>query len=81
MKDLTIEDLANSKDKNIDYEVLQSFFNEKLQEIYEKDKAIPILDYADIRYSAMIDLLYEMMPSLKEDISENETGYKLEKTI
>ena len=57
----TIEDLIDEKNKK----ELCFFFNRKLKELYEKKKATPVFDYADIRYTAMIDLIYEIMPSLK----------------
>ena len=65
----TIEDLIDEKNKNIDYQELYFFFNQKLKELYEKEKVTPLFDYADIRYTAMIDLIYEIMPSLKEEIA------------
>lgn len=64
----TIEKLIDSNQKSIDYQELYSFFNQKLNELYQKDKVEPLFDYQEIRYSAMIDLIYEIMPSLKKDI-------------
>ena len=65
----TIENLDDVKSKNIDHQKLYFFFNQKLKELYEKEKATPLFDYADIRYTAMIDLIYEIMPSLKDEIA------------
>ena len=69
MKSETIENLDGVKNRNIDYQELYFFFNQKLKELYEKEKVTPLFDYADIRYTAMIDLIYEIMPSLKEEIT------------
>jgi len=69
MKSETIEDLIGEKNKNINYQKLYFFFNRKIKEIYKKEKATPLFDYADIRYTAMIDLIYAIMPSLKEEIA------------
>ena len=69
MRSETIDDLIDEKNKNIDYQKLYFFFNRKLKEIYKKEKVTPLFDYADIRYTAMIDLIYEIMPSLKKEIA------------
>lgn len=66
MKSETIENLDDVKSGNVDHHELYFFFNQKLKELYEKEKVTPLFDYADIRYTAMIDLIYEIMPSLKE---------------
>jgi len=68
MKIETIEDLMNSKNENISKKQLYEFFNYKLKELYDKDKSENIFDYDDIRYTAMIELIYELMPSLKNEI-------------
>jgi len=65
MKNNIIEDLIDDNKNKIDFQKLQFFMNEKLNELYQKEKTTPLFDYHDIRYSAMIDLIYEMMPSLK----------------
>ena len=65
---VTIENLKDIDNNNIDYEKLYSFMNQKLTELYKKEKTVPILDYQDIRYSAMIDFIYEIMPSLKKEL-------------
>ena len=65
----TIEELFNSKNNNVDYEELHAFFNKKLKELYEQDKSTPLMDYDDIRYSSQIDLIYELMPSLRNEIN------------
>lgn len=64
----TIESLVDAEDKSIDCKELYTFLNQRLKELYEKERVTPLFDYADIRYSAMIDLLYEIMPSLKEEL-------------
>jgi Ca2+-binding EF-hand superfamily protein len=70
MKPKTIEDLVDPEDdKSIEYQKLHRFLNQKLTELYEKEKATPLFDYLDIRYTAMIDLIYELMPSLKEELT------------
>ena len=66
----TIEDLVDSE--SISYQDLQLLFREKLNELYEKDQTIPLFDYLDIRYSAMIDLLCELMPSIKQNLEIND---------
>jgi len=65
----TIEDLIDGGGNNIDSQELYNFLNQKLKELYEKDKAEPLLDYSEIRYSAMIDLIYEIMPSLRNELN------------
>ena len=47
---------------------IHDFLNQKLKGLYEKDKAEPLQDYSEIRYSAMIDLIYELMPSLRNEL-------------
>ena len=64
----TIEDLIDVGGKNIDSKELYEFLNNKLQDLYQKDKVEPLFDYSEIRYSAMIDLIYELMPSLRNEI-------------
>ena len=81
MESKTIEDLINSKGQNIDYRDLHSFLNQKLKELYDKEKSTPLLDYSDIRNSAMIDLIYEIMPSLKDEIDLKEDGNQIEKSV
>lgn len=66
MKEKTIDDISNAQ-RTIDYHELQLFMHEKLKELYDKDRQTPLFDYEQIRYSAMIDLLHELMPSLKEE--------------
>ena len=68
MKIKTIDNLIEKGENNIDYQKLYLFMNQKLDDIYQKEKIIPLFDYQDIRYSAMIDLIYEIMPSLKKDL-------------
>ena len=76
-----IDKLVNKNSMSIDYDDLQSFLNEKLNEIYAKEKITPLFDYADIRYSAMIDLLYEIMPSLKDKRITDKSEYIVEKPL
>ena len=64
----TIEDLINVGDNHISSKELYDFLNQKLKGLYEKDKAEPLYDYSEIRYSAMIDLIYEIMPSLRNEL-------------
>ena len=64
----TIEELINAGCNQIDSQELYDFLNHKLKELYEKDKAEPLQDYSEIRYSAMIDFLYELMPSLRNKL-------------
>jgi len=66
MKPKTIENL-DAKDEDINHQEIYLFLNQKLNDLNEKEKATPLFDYEDIRYSAMIDLIYEIMPSLKEE--------------
>ena len=42
---------------------------QKLDELYKKDRDTPLFDYDQIRYSAMIDLIYEIMPSLRQELA------------
>lgn len=65
---VTIENLTDGDKKNIDYAKLYSFMNKKLKDLYQREKIIPLFDYQDIRYSAMIDFIYEIMPSLKNEL-------------
>jgi len=67
----TIEDLFKSDNNSINKKDLSTFFNKRLQELYIKDKKEPLFDYDEIRYSAIIDFIYEMMPSLKQEIDIN----------
>ena len=64
----SIEELFNSKNNNVDLEELHSFFNKKLKELYNQDSQTPLLDYDDIRFSSQIDLIHELMPSLRSEI-------------
>ena len=64
----TIEDLIEVGGNNINSQELYHFLNNKLKVLYQKDKAEPLFDYSEIRYSAMIDLIYELMPSLRDEI-------------
>ncbi len=68
MENKTIDELFGTNNQKVDYEELHAFFNKKLNELYEKDKTTPLLDYDDIRYSSMIDFIYDIMPSLKDEI-------------
>ena len=68
MENKTIDELFGTNSQEVDYEKLHAFFNKKLNELYEKDKATPLLDYDDIRYSSMIEFIYDIMPSLKDEI-------------
>jgi len=65
---VTIENLTDGDKKNIDYEKLYSLMNKKLKDLYQKEKITPLFDYQEIRYSAMIDFIYEIMPSLKNEL-------------
>ena len=64
----TIEDLIDVGGNHISSKELYDFLNQKLKGLYEKDKAEPLYDYSEIRYSAMIDLIYEIMPSLRNEL-------------
>ncbi len=64
----TIEELIDVGDNHINSKELYDFLNQKLKGLYEKDKAEPLYDYSEIRYSAMIDLIYELMPSLRNEL-------------
>ena len=64
----TIEELIDVGGKKIDSQELHDFLNHKLKELYEKDRQENLFDYSEIRYSAMIDLLYELMPSLRNEL-------------
>ena len=72
MESKTIEELFQSNNKSIDFDGLSSFFNDKLNDLYMKEKGTNLLDFDEIRYSAMIDLIYEIMPSLRDEISLND---------
>jgi len=69
----TIEELVNSRNQTIDSEELYHFLHQKLDELYKKDQAEPLLDYAEIRYAAMIDVIYELMPSLRNDLTPEQS--------
>jgi len=71
MESITIDKLVDEKGESINAKDLRFFLNNKLDELYEKDKNIPLLDYEEIRSAAMIDLIYEIMPSLRQDIDLN----------
>jgi hypothetical protein len=64
----SIESLIDGKNNNIDYEKLHYFMSEKLNDLYNKGKTIPLGDYQDIKNSAIIDFIYEILPSLKEGL-------------
>jgi len=64
----TIEDLIDVGGKHIDSQELHDLLNHKLKELYEKDRQENLFDYSEIRYSAMIDLIYEIMPSLRNEL-------------
>ena len=81
MESITIDKLVDEENDSIDSKELRFFLNQKLNELYEKDKTTPIFDYEDIRYSAMIDLIYDMMPSLREDIKLDDAQKPTNKTI
>ncbi len=68
MKTNTIENLVGEGENSIDYQKLYLFMNQKLDDLYKKEKVTPLFDYQDIQYSAMIDLIYEIMPSLKNKL-------------
>jgi hypothetical protein len=68
MKTKTIENLITKGENNIDYQKLYLFMNHKLDDLYKKEKITPLFDYQEIQYSAMIDLIYEIMPSLKNEL-------------
>jgi len=72
MESITIDKLVDGKKDSIDSDELRIFLNQKLEELYKKEKGTNLLDYDDIRYSAMIDLIYDIMPSLKDEIILND---------
>ena len=47
MESITIDKLVDEKDDSIDSKELRFFLNQKLNELYEKDKTTPIFDYKD----------------------------------
>jgi len=63
-----IDDLIQDKKENINKNDIEIFLNKKLEELYDKQKKEPLFDYSEIKYSAMIDLIYEIMPSLRRQI-------------
>ena len=71
METRTIEDLF-SQNQPIQSQDLRQFLNNKLTELYDREKQEPLFDYAQIRYSAMIDLVYEMMPTLREELDQEQ---------
>ncbi len=81
MASQSIENLVNRGDNSVSYKELYELLNQKLKELYSEKRAIPLLDYADIRYSAMIDLIYEMMPSLRDEMALKEYNNEMEKTL
>jgi hypothetical protein len=68
MKYETIDDLIQDKKENINKDDIEIFLSKKLEELYGKQREEPLFDYSEIKYSAMIDLIYEIMPSLRRDI-------------
>ena len=68
MESITIDKLVDKESGIIDQKDLRIFLNQKLDELYNNEKETNMFDFEDIRYSAMIDLIYEMMPSLRENI-------------
>ena len=74
MEPITIDKLVDKENDSIDSKELHIFLNQKLEELYKKEKATPVFDYEDIRYSAMIDLIYDMMPSLRENIKLDDSA-------
>ena len=64
----TIEELIDVGGNHINSKELYDFLNQKLKDLYEKDEAEPLQDYSEIRYAAMIDLIYELMPSLRNEL-------------
>lgn len=76
-----IEDLIHTNDKSINYQDLYSFFDQKLKELYDEEKTIPLLDYSDIRNSAVIDFIYKIMPSLRDEIKLNESSKQIQKIV
>lgn len=72
MDSISIDKLVDEKKDSIDSEKLRMFLRQKLQELYKKEKDTNLFDYDDIRYSAMIDLIYEIIPSLRAEIILNE---------
>ena len=81
MKMENIDDLVDSKSMNISYQELKSLLNNKLDELYKKEKVTPLLDYEDIQHSAKIDLILEIMPSLRDEIKIDESKEFLEEPI
>ena len=64
----TIEELIDVDKQTIDSKELYDFFTQKLDELFKKDKAEPLLDCAEIQYAAMIDFMYELMPTLRHQL-------------
>ena len=67
MESEDIEGLFLSNEK-VSREELSIYFNKKLEELFEKEKGSNLMDFDEIQYSAKIDLIYELMPSLKDKI-------------
>ncbi len=70
MKIETIDEMVSSQSKTVDFEELQSLFQQKLDLLCEQDGSVALLDYENIRHSAQIELLCELMPSLRKTIEE-----------
>ena len=68
-----IDNLVQGVNNNINYDELIAFFDKKIKELYEKERMTNLFDQDNIRYSAMIDVLYEMMPSLKDELKLKES--------
>lgn len=81
MRFKSIDDIVNDKNNNIDYETLRDLLNQRLKELYDEEKKTPLLDYADIQNSAKIDLIYDIMPSLKDEINLEDQQDKPKETI
>ena len=81
MESITIDKLVGKNNDSVDLKELRFFLNQKLDELYKKDKGTPLFDYEDIRYSAMIDLIYDLMPSLREDIKLDHSEEKISELI
>ena len=77
----TIDDIVNDKNSHVEYEALRLLLNQRLKELYEKEKETPLFDYADIRYSAMIDLIYDIMPSLRDEIDIEKSNKEFKEPI
>ena len=81
MKHNNIEELVDKNSNSISYGELQDLLDTKLEELYKKGKITNLLDYDDIRNSAMIGLIYELMPSLKDKIDLEESDEEARKTV